>query len=74
MSSSTAAPGLGQIGGTRTFGVLDYCVFCALMLTSAVIGSYFAFFAKQKQNTTKEYLMGGKNMGIFPITMSLVAR
>jgi solute carrier family 5 (sodium-coupled monocarboxylate transporter), member 8/12 len=67
-------PNLGNVGGGRTFGVLDYLVFCALMLTSAMIGSYFAFFAKQKQNTTKEYLTGGKNMGIFPITMSLVAR
>jgi len=64
----------GLIGGGRTFSVLDYCVFCAMMLISALIGGYFAFFAKQKQNSTKEYLMGGKNMGIFPITMSLVAR
>ncbi|KAF4521054.1 hypothetical protein B566_EDAN008126 [Ephemera danica] len=58
---------------SRKFGFLDYSVFCVLMLTSASIGTYFAFFAKQKQNTTKEYLMGGKTMGIFPITMSLVA-
>ncbi|CAB3374350.1 Hypothetical predicted protein [Cloeon dipterum] len=61
------------MSGVKTFSFLDYFVFCSLMLTSAVIGVYFAFFAKQKQNTTKEYLMGGKNMGIFPITMSLVA-
>lgn len=54
--------------------ILDYSVFCSLMLVSALIGVYFAFFAKQKQNTTAEYLMGGKNMAIFPITMSLIAR
>jgi hypothetical protein len=54
--------------------ILDYGVFCSLMLVSALIGVYFAFFAKQKQNTTAEYLMGGKNMAIFPITMSLIAR
>ncbi|XP_065344869.1 sodium-coupled monocarboxylate transporter 2-like isoform X2 [Cloeon dipterum] len=71
-STTTQLPPPTMSGG-KTFSFLDYFVFCSLMLTSAVIGVYFAFFAKQKQNTTKEYLMGGKNMGIFPITMSLVA-
>jgi len=49
-------------------------VFGGMLLISALIGIYFAFFAKQKQNTTNEYLMGGKKMGIFPISMSLIAR
>jgi len=49
-------------------------VFGGMLLLSALIGVYFAFFAKQKQNTTNEYLMGGKTMGIFPISMSLIAR
>ncbi|XP_059471470.1 sodium-coupled monocarboxylate transporter 2-like [Neocloeon triangulifer] len=71
--SSTAMPTSSIAGAVKTFSVLDYFVFCTLMLTSGAIGVYFAFFAKQKQNTTKEYLMGGKNMGLFPITMSLVA-
>lgn len=56
------------------FDILDYCVFGGMLLASALIGVYFAFFAKQKQNTTKEYLMGGKKMGTFPMSMSLVAR
>lgn len=55
------------------FDVLDYCVFGGMLSLSALIGVYFAFCAKQKQNTTKEYLMGGKKMGIFPMSMSLVA-
>jgi len=59
---------------TKKLSFLDYTIFCSLMLVSALIGVYFAFFAKQKQNTTAEYLMGGKNMAIFPITMSLIAR
>ena len=58
----------------RFFDTLDYIVFIAMLLLSALIGVYFAFFAKQKQNTTMEYLMGGKSMGIFPISMSLIAR
>lgn len=56
------------------FDLLDYVVFGGMLAASALIGIYFAFFAKQKQNTTKEYLMGGKTMGIFPMSMSLVAR
>jgi hypothetical protein len=59
---------------SRYFSWVDYCVFGGMLLLSALIGVYFAFFAKQKQNTTNEYLMGGKTMGIFPISMSLIAR
>nr|CAD7453987.1 unnamed protein product [Timema tahoe] len=56
------------------FGWLDYSVFGVMLALSALIGLYFAFFAKKKQNTTSEYLMGGKTMGVFPISMSLIAR
>ncbi|CAK1555004.1 unnamed protein product [Leptosia nina] len=55
------------------FDWLDYLVFAGMLAMSALIGVYFAFFAKRKQNTTSEYLMGGKTMGMFPISMSLIA-
>ncbi|XP_041987857.1 sodium-coupled monocarboxylate transporter 2-like [Aricia agestis] len=55
------------------FDWLDYVVFGGMLLLSALIGVYFAFFAQKKQNTTSEYLMGGKTMGMFPISMSLIA-
>ncbi|KAJ0183865.1 hypothetical protein K1T71_000288 [Dendrolimus kikuchii] len=55
------------------FDWLDYLVFGSMLLLSALIGVYFAFFAPKKQNTTSEYLMGGKAMGMFPISMSLIA-
>lgn len=58
----------------RYFDAFDYVVFAAMLIVSALIGVYFAWFAKVKQNTTSEYLMGGKTMGIFPISMSLIAR
>lgn len=58
----------------RYFDAYDYIVFGAMLIVSALIGVHFAFFAKVKQNTTSEYLMGGKTMGIFPISMSLIAR
>jgi hypothetical protein len=56
------------------FDIFDYIVFAAMLIVSSWIGIYFAFFAKIKQNTTSQYLMGGKTMGIFPISMSLIAR
>lgn len=58
----------------RYFDGFDYIVFGIMLIVSALIGVYFAWFAKVKQNTTSEYLMGGKTMGIFPISMSLIAR
>ncbi|XP_046397966.1 sodium-coupled monocarboxylate transporter 1-like isoform X1 [Ischnura elegans] len=58
--------------GSR-FSPVDYAVFCTMLAMSAAIGMYFAFCAKQKQNTTSEYLMGGKKMGIIPVSLSLIA-
>ncbi|XP_069692129.1 sodium-coupled monocarboxylate transporter 1-like [Periplaneta americana] len=58
---------------SKYFSWLDFLVFGIMLCLSALIGVYFAFFAKKKQNTTSEYLMGGKTMGIFPISMSLIA-
>ncbi|KAH1004825.1 hypothetical protein HUJ05_005597 [Dendroctonus ponderosae] len=57
----------------KYFDWIDYMVFAIMLIVSALVGVYFAFFAKIKQNTTSEYLMGGKTMGIFPISMSLIA-
>lgn len=50
----------------------DYILFSLMLFISAVIGIYFGFFAK-KQSTSKEYLMGGKEMKVLPIAISLVA-
>ncbi|CAB0003183.1 unnamed protein product [Nesidiocoris tenuis] len=55
------------------FGVLDYAVFAIMLFLSALVGVHFAWFSKKKQNTTSQYLMGGKEMGVFPISMSLIA-
>jgi solute carrier family 5 (sodium-coupled monocarboxylate transporter), member 8/12 len=55
------------------FSAINYVVFGATLALSALIGIYFGFFAKKKQNTTVEYLLGGKQMSFFPIAASLVA-
>jgi Na+/proline symporter len=43
------------------------------MIFAAMIGIYFGFISKKKQNTTTEYLHGGKKMNFFPIAASLIA-
>ncbi|XP_059479758.1 sodium-coupled monocarboxylate transporter 2-like isoform X2 [Neocloeon triangulifer] len=55
------------------FSTIDYALFVVLMLASSLIGVYFGFFAKKKQNSRDEYLVGSKNMSFFPILMSLIA-
>lgn len=54
------------------FGVVDYSVFGVMLLVSAGIGVYFGFFANG-ENTTDEYLLGGKRMKTIPIAISLIA-
>lgn len=55
------------------FSAVNYAVFGCMLALSALIGIYFGFFSKQKQNNTKEYLLGGKEMNFFPIAASLIA-
>lgn len=54
------------------FGWFDYVFFSLLLLVSVLIGIYFGFFSKQ--DSTTEYLLGGKRMGCFPVAMSIIAR
>lgn len=61
------------INALLTFTWIDYTLFSAMFAISALIGVYFGCFGS-KQATTKEYLLGGKSMSIFPIAMSLIAR
>ncbi|XP_026482003.1 sodium-coupled monocarboxylate transporter 2-like [Ctenocephalides felis] len=44
-----------------------------MLALSTLIGVWFGFFSKTKQDSTADYLMGGKSMGTFPIAMSLIA-
>ncbi|XP_060535121.1 sodium-coupled monocarboxylate transporter 2-like [Cylas formicarius] len=56
----------------HVFSWYDYILFTAMLVVSALIGIYFGFCGK-KQSTSKEYLMGGKEMKVIPIAISLVA-
>ncbi|XP_037953964.1 sodium-coupled monocarboxylate transporter 1-like [Teleopsis dalmanni] len=63
------------------FGFVDYFVFVLMLLVCAVIGFYFGFVEKKKKRNMEErggtealnYLVGGRKMKVFPVSMSLVA-
>lgn len=56
-----------------SFSWYDYILFSVMLALSALIGVYFGCFGT-KQSTADEYLLGGKKMKVFPISVSLVAR
>jgi sodium-coupled monocarboxylate transporter 8/12 len=56
-----------------TLSTLDYFIFWLMLLLSCIIGLYYGFFAKKKQNTRDEYLLGSKNMKAWPVAISLTA-
>ncbi|CRL02233.1 CLUMA_CG015346, isoform A [Clunio marinus] len=67
----------------KKFGSIDYAVFILMLIISALIGLYFGYKDHQKQKFNRfksrrgsvelEYLLGGKNVQVFPVAMSLVA-
>ena len=54
---------------TTQFHWADYLVFVLVLAASCGVGLYYAFC--QKNNTTDDYLMGGRNMAVLPVTLSL---
>ncbi|XP_014671170.1 PREDICTED: sodium-coupled monocarboxylate transporter 1-like [Priapulus caudatus] len=55
-----------------TFSYIDYIVFALSLVLSAAIGVYHGCIGS-KQTTTDEFLMGGKNMGVIPVALSMCA-
>lgn len=55
------------------FAKLDYGFFVLMLALSALIGIYFGFISKKKQDNTAEYLLGGKTMSTFPVAASLIS-
>ncbi|MBN3300908.1 SC5AC protein, partial [Amia calva] len=54
------------------FQAWDYVVFAALFVISSGIGVFFAIKERSK-NTSKEFLVGGKQMTCVPVALSLTA-
>lgn len=70
----------------RQFGQLDYAVFIFMLICCSCVGLYFGYQDHMKSKRSKknrrgslidveaiDYLMGGRNMKVFPVAMSLVA-
>lgn len=51
----------------------DYLFFFMLLALSVLIGLYYAFFSRHKQNNTKEYILGGKTLKVVPVAISLIS-
>lgn len=57
---------------TNTFHWADYLIFVLTLVISAAIGIWYAWKDKRKQNTS-DFLLGGREMILFPVTLSLMA-
>lgn len=55
------------------FGWLDYGFFVGLLGMSTLIGIFYGFFSKHKQNNVSEYILGGRSMKILPVAISMIA-
>lgn len=56
----------------KNFTPVDYLVFTSLLVASSLIGVYF-WFKDRKSASNADYLVGGRNLAIFPVAMSLAA-
>ena len=52
------------------FHIVDYVVFVLMFLLSLSIGAFFWMKSRHK-NTTDEYLMGGRKLGVVSTAMSM---
>lgn len=57
-------------GEVAYFEWYDYAAFSLMLIISMAIGTYFGFW--KKQDNKEEYLLGGKSMGVIPVTISLI--
>lgn len=63
------------------FSWIDYIVFGVMLVISCIIGIYFGFIERKDKRGVNdrrgsealEYLVGGRNLKVFPVALSLVA-
>ena len=63
---------VGTGGPVATFSVWDYVVFAGIVLGASGIGLWQAIRGR-KENTSEEFLLGGRQMHAVPVAMSLTA-
>ncbi|XP_071577235.1 sodium-coupled monocarboxylate transporter 1-like isoform X3 [Temnothorax nylanderi] len=59
------------IESMQNFGMPDYIIFAAMLVMCGIVGIYFGFV--KKSSGEDEYLVGGRNMSTFPVSLSLLA-
>lgn len=62
--------GGSQIAGS--FVVADYVVFALMLVMSAAVGVYYAW-ADRGQQSSGDFLMGGRRLTALPVSLSLTA-
>lgn len=55
----------------QNFGMWDYIIFAVMLIVCGFVGIYFGFV--KKSSGEDEYLVGGRNMKTFPVSLSLIA-
>uniref|UniRef100_A0A146LI51 Sodium-coupled monocarboxylate transporter 2 n=1 Tax=Lygus hesperus TaxID=30085 RepID=A0A146LI51_LYGHE len=55
------------------FDWMEYTVFGASLLACMLIGVWFGFIKKAGQDTVEGYMLGGKQMKLFPVSLSLIS-
>ncbi|GFN86217.1 sodium-coupled monocarboxylate transporter 2 [Plakobranchus ocellatus] len=58
-------------GEVKEFGVVDYVLFVLTLVISAGIGVFYAILDRNR-NTPKDFLLGGRNMSVLPVALSLM--
>jgi Na+/proline symporter len=61
-----------ETGVKRELQIADYVVFAATLGLSAAIGVFYAV-RDRRRNTPVEYLLGGRQMYVIPVLMSLLS-
>lgn len=83
MSSNKVRDNVESISKSlQYFGIADYLIFGLMLVVCSIIGLYFGYqdYKKKKDNKNGrgetealDYLVGGRNLQVFPVAMSLVA-
>ena len=53
------------------FGIVDYVVFVGLLMVSMAIGICFGIKGRKKEST-EQYLMGGRQLSLIPVSLSII--
>lgn len=58
---------------SHTLDWTEYLVFGGVLVASFGIGVFYGFFG-QRNKTNEEFIMAGRSMSVFPVTLSLICR